>query len=77
MKAAFLTLTIYASRSGWRWHLKTANQRIVAASTEGYLERRKAIKNVRLVTGIIFEDPRGPGTYVARLNFGAPRTFVS
>lgn len=40
-------LTIYAARTGWRWRLRGANGRIIAASSESFTRQRDARRNVR------------------------------
>lgn len=40
------------SRKEWRWEMYSRNGLILAASTEGYKRRRRALENLRLVTGV-------------------------
>lgn len=40
-------------RGEWRWTLRSRNQRIIGASTEGYKKRAAALRNLRAVTGLM------------------------
>jgi len=41
-----VTSSIYQDKAGeWRWNVKGANGKIIAASTEGYTNKQDAINN--------------------------------
>ncbi len=67
-------LTLWRSQTGWRWRLKAKNGRVLAASTEAYTQKYKALLNIHDATGF---DVRGYGTFqrgewtVARNKLGA------
>lgn len=52
-KVVKLILHVYqTARGGWRWQAKTTNGRIVAASTESYVRRRKCANNAAFALGL-------------------------
>lgn len=46
----------YQDRRGkWRWRLVSENNRIVAASTQGYVNHTDCVDNARLVMELLFK----------------------
>lgn len=47
-----IKVTIFADGIGqWRWHMASRNGKFLAASSEAYKQRRRALENFALVTG--------------------------
>lgn len=66
-------INLYTDRAGgWRWRMTAANGSEVAASTEGYHKRKRALENLHFVTGVRWRLPpleKGPH----RLRVALPR----
>jgi uncharacterized protein YegP (UPF0339 family) len=62
-------VSAYRDRSGgWRWGMKASNGAVVAASTESFGKRKRALENLHLVTGIRWRlPPLEKGPHVLRL----------
>lgn len=56
---------LYQERGGrdWRWRMKSRNGKVIAAATEGFRKRKRALENLHLVTGVRWHLPpfeKGP-----------------
>lgn len=46
-----------ALKREWRWRMRSAaNLRIIAASSEGYADRRGVLANLKTVTGLVLPE---------------------
>lgn len=70
-----VTITLSMDRAGgWRWSMKAANGNVVAASTESYGKRKRALENLHFVTGVRWRLPpleKGPHQLRVALPRGA------
>ena len=46
-------LRVYRAKDGWRWKLVARNGRIVAASSEAFVDKRGAERNLNLTADML------------------------
>ncbi len=47
-------IEFYKSRNGWRWRVIARNGKIIGASSEGFISKRNAQDNARLLGAVLW-----------------------